>query len=64
MSADKETQTYGNDSETSSPTRTGLTQERSGFDLEDTRRELIAMRKRHGAQSPVGHRISNLIEQC
>lgn len=34
------------------------------FDLENTRRELIAMRVKHGAETPVGHRISNLIEQC
>lgn len=34
------------------------------FDLEKTRRELIAMRVKHGAETPVGHRISNLIEQC
>jgi len=34
------------------------------FDLENTRRELIAMRNKHGADTPVGHRISNLIEQC
>lgn len=34
------------------------------FDFENTRRELIAMRVKHGANTPVGHRISNLIEQC
>lgn len=34
------------------------------FDLENTRRDLIAMRVKHGAETPVGHRISNLIEQC
>lgn len=33
------------------------------FDIENTRRELIAMRLKHGAETPVGHRISNLIEQ-
>lgn len=33
------------------------------FDLENTRRDLIAMRVKHGAETPVGHRISNLIEQ-
>lgn len=32
--------------------------------IEDIRRELIAMRNKHGAETPVGHRISNLIEQC
>lgn len=33
------------------------------FDVENTRRELIAMRAKHGADTPLGHRISNLIEQ-
>lgn len=33
------------------------------FDLENTRRKLIAMRVEHGADTPLGHRISNLIEQ-
>lgn len=34
------------------------------FDIESTRRDLITMRNKHGADTPVGHRISNLIEQC
>jgi hypothetical protein len=34
-----------------------------GIALSSHRRRLIAMRKRHGADSPVGHRCSNLIEQ-
>lgn len=33
------------------------------FDLEDTRRELIAMRNKHGANTPVGHTYSNIIDQ-
>jgi len=33
------------------------------LELEPTRRDLIAMRVRHGADSPVGHRCSNLIGQ-
>lgn len=33
------------------------------FDVENARRELTAMRDKHGADTPVGHRISNLIEQ-
>lgn len=32
------------------------------FDLENTRRELIALRVKYGADSPVGHRTSNIIE--
>jgi hypothetical protein len=31
-------------------------------DLENTRRDLIALRVAHGADSPVGHRCSNIIE--
>lgn len=30
--------------------------------IEQTRRELIALRERHGAGSPVGYRCSNLME--
>lgn len=33
------------------------------FDLENTRRDLIAMRNRHGAETPKGHACSNAIEQ-
>ena len=40
-----------------------MTNPEIGFELENTRRELIAMRVKHGADTPVGHRISNLIEQ-
>jgi hypothetical protein len=40
-----------------------LTPPRSGFDLEDTRRELIALRVKLGADTPAGHRCSNLVEQ-
>jgi len=40
-----------------------MTQPRSGFDLEDTRRRLIALRDKHGADTPAGHRCSNIIEQ-
>jgi hypothetical protein len=34
------------------------------FDVEKARAELIAMRVKHGADTPVGHRISNLVKQC
>jgi hypothetical protein len=30
--------------------------------LEDTRRDLIALRLVHGADTPIGHRCSNIIE--
>lgn len=32
------------------------------FDLENARRDLIALRDAHGADTPMGHRCSNLIE--
>lgn len=47
---------------TDSKSDTPLTRPRSGFDLEDTRRNLIAMREKHGADTPIGHRCSNLVE--
>lgn len=31
-------------------------------DLENTRRDLIALRVAHGADTPIGHRCSNIIE--
>lgn len=33
------------------------------LDHEDTRRKLIAMRAKFGADTPAGHRCSNLVEQ-
>ena len=59
----KNDQTTVNDSRTQAASGTELTQPRSGFDLEDTRRNLIAMRVRFGANMPKGYRCSNLIEQ-
>lgn len=35
----------------------------TGFEMENTRRDLIALRVKFGASSPVGHTCSNLIEQ-
>lgn len=52
-----------NDSATCTGIDAGLTQPRSGFDLETTRRDLIAMRLKHGADSKIGMRCSNVIEQ-
>ncbi len=40
---------------------TPLTQPHSGFVLE-ARRDMIALRVKHGADSPIGHRCSNIIE--
>jgi len=31
------------------------------FELEKTRRDLIAMRSKHGAETAIGHRCSNLL---
>ncbi len=33
------------------------------FDLKTARKDLIALRVKHGADTPIGHRCSNLIEQ-
>jgi len=33
------------------------------FDIEKVRARLIALRTKHGPDTPVGHRCSNLIEQ-
>lgn len=62
MTEDKDTQTDANDTETSGSIDTELTRGRSGFDLESTRRDLIAMRVKHGAYTPIGMRCSNLVE--
>lgn len=35
----------------------------TGFELEDTRRKLIALRVKLGAETPAGYRCSNLVEQ-
>ncbi len=32
------------------------------FDVENARRKLVALRNAHGADTPIGHRCSNLIE--
>jgi hypothetical protein len=51
-----------NDSGTCTTTDTPLTRGCSGSDLERTRRDLIVMREAHGADSPIGHRCSNIVE--
>lgn len=83
MRDDDDTQTYANDSATSSSISTGLAQGCSGFDpvstsralvvipterprydfgLENARRYFIAQREFEGADTPIGHRWSNLVE--
>lgn len=47
---------------TDSKIDTSVTQPRSVFDLKTTRRGLIALRNAHGADTPIGHRCSNLVE--
>lgn len=59
---DEVEQTAVNDSGTGAGSDTPLTHGRSGFDLEDTRRELTALRVKHGADTPIGHRCSNINE--
>ena len=59
MDTTNHTQTYANDSATSSSTDTELAQPRSRDVL---RRELILMRNKHGAASPIGARCSNIVE--
>lgn len=39
-----------------------MTNSQNGFELEDARRQLIASRNAAGADTPIGHRYSNLIE--
>jgi uridine kinase len=41
---------------------TNLTQPRS-LDVHAVRKQLDALRAKHGADTPIGHRCSNLIEQ-
>lgn len=41
---------------------TPLTQAGSRTVLEQTRRDLIVMREAYGANTPVGHRCSNIVE--
>jgi hypothetical protein len=41
---------------------TPLTQPGSPDVLDQTRRDLIALRVKHGAKSPIGYRCSNIVE--
>ena len=52
-----------NEDRTCANSDTKLTQPRSGFDLETTRRALIARRVAVGADTPDGHICFNLVEQ-
>ena len=62
INADKPEQTSVNDSRTEPGSDTGLTRGSSRTVLEQTRRDLIVMREAYGADSPVGHRCSNIVE--
>ena len=53
-----------NEATTGDQSSTSATRENLiSFDFENTRRDLIAMRLRHGADTPKGHACSNAIEQ-
>lgn len=52
-----------NDAGTRKESDTPMTQDRSAFDPAEARRQLIAKRVAAGADSEIGHRCSNLIEQ-
>ena len=60
MASGRDTQTYANDSATSSPIGTGPTQPRS---LSDLRAELLIRRNIVGAESQEGRLLSTLIQQ-
>jgi hypothetical protein len=51
-----------NDSGTNGKIDARLTHQGSRTVLEQTRRDLIVMREAHGADSPIGHRCSNIVE--
>lgn len=51
-----------NDTGTCQEIDTPLAQSGSRTVLEKTRRDLIVMRNKHGAASPIGRRCSNIIE--
>ena len=51
-----------NDAGTCSEGDTQLTRAGSRDVLDQTRRDLIVMREAHGADSPIGHRCSNIVE--
>lgn len=51
-----------NEMGTVSKSGTPLTEAGSRTVLEKTRRDLIVMREAHGADSPIGHRCSNIVE--
>lgn len=63
MTEDKLSQTTVNNQRTQAHSDTQLTQPRSGFDPSSLRSQLYAKRKKYGAFTPIGRRISSLIEQ-
>jgi len=62
MTKQKDSETAVNNPRTQAGSGTKLTHARSGFDLEDARRRLIATRVKHGSKSAIGRRCSNLIQ--
>lgn len=62
MNEPKDTETAVNDARTQAGIGTELTHARSGFDPVNVRRGLIAKRVSAGAETPIGHRCSNLVE--
>ncbi len=58
----KPEQTSVNDPRTAAASDTPATHESSRTVLDQTRRDLIVMREVHGAESAVGHHLSNLVE--
>lgn len=59
MQPTNDTETYANDSATSSSINTGLAQSGSRDVL---RRDLIAIRVKHGSTSAIGSHCSNIVE--
>lgn len=62
MPSSDHARTGANMDRTNAKSGTQLTRSRSGYVLDQTRRNLIALRVKHGAGTPIGHRCSNLIE--
>jgi hypothetical protein len=59
----EDTQTYANDSATSTPTNTAQAHLRSPDVLKTSHRDLLKMRNKVGAETPLGYHLSNLDQQ-
>ena len=62
MEPTKPEQTAVNDPRTDLDSDTRLTRASSRTFLQEIARDLIVMREAHGADSPIGHRCSNIVE--